>query len=92
MIIINIYVSQEPHDFYKPIACLVIKIFMIGNRNQILRLPNGFYNTAVDWGKRVWYNRSLKDFYFFEALLDNFEARFFFRASILHHITDTDTT
>ena len=29
-------------------------------------------------------------FYFFEALLDHFEAQFFFRASILHHITDTD--
>ena len=54
MIIINLKVSQEPHDFYKPIACLIIKIFMIENQNQILRLPNGFHNTAVYWGKRVW--------------------------------------
>ena len=30
--------------FYKPIASLIIKIFMIGNQNQILRFPNGFHN------------------------------------------------
>ena len=32
-------------------------------------------------------------FYFFEVLLNPFEARFFFlRAAISHHITDTDNT
>ena len=54
MIITNLWVSQEPNDFHKPIACLIIKIFMIENRNQILRLRNGFHNTTVYWGKRVW--------------------------------------
>ena len=49
---------------------------MIENRNQILRLPNGFHNTTVYWGKQGWLNRSLKGFYFFEALLDHFEAIF----------------
>ena len=79
MIIINIWVSQVSHDFYKPIACLIIKIFMIGNLQiLIFCFPKGFYNTAVYSGKWVWYkNWSLKDFYFFEALQDQFEAQFF---------------
>ena len=54
MIIVNIYISQEPYDFYKPITCLIIKIFMIGNWNLILRFSNGFYNTTVYFGKWVW--------------------------------------
>ena len=53
IIIINLLVSHVPHDCYKPIACLIIKIIMIGNRNQMLRFPNGFHNTTVSWGKRV---------------------------------------
>ena len=65
---------------------------MIGNRNQILRFPNGFHNTTVYEGKRVWENRSLKDLYFFGELLDHFEAQILFGASILHHITYTDNT
>ena len=53
MIIINLFGSQEPHDFNKPIACLIIKIFMIGNGNQSLRFPNGFHKTTVYRRKRV---------------------------------------
>ena len=30
MIIINLYVRNESHDFYKSIACLIIKISVIG--------------------------------------------------------------
>ena len=39
------------------LICLIIKIFMIENRNTILCFPNGFHNgfhnTTVYWGKRV---------------------------------------
>ena len=49
--IINLYVTHESHDFYKPIACLIIKISMIEIR---IRFPNGFYNTAVYLEKWVW--------------------------------------
>ena len=43
---------RKPHGFYKPIPCLS-RYFMIGNRNQILRFPNGFHYTTVYWGKWV---------------------------------------
>ena len=48
--IINFQVSQEPHDFYKSIACPIIKISMVGITNFENRLPN----TTVYWVKRVW--------------------------------------
>ena len=54
IIITNLYVSRELHDFYKPIACLIIKILMIGITNFENRSPKGFHNTTVYCGKRVW--------------------------------------
>ena len=37
-LLLNPWVS---HDFHKPIACLIIKILMIGNRNFIFRFGMG---------------------------------------------------
>ena len=76
----NSVVSQEPHDFNKPIACLIIKIFMIGITHFENRLPNGFHNTTELLGKTsTGYGKigHSKKFYFFEAFLDHFEAQFF---------------
>ena len=49
----------QSHDFYKPIACLIIKIFMSGNRNFIFR----FLYTIVYWRNWIWYNRSHNRFW-----------------------------
>ena len=52
---------------------LFIKIFMIGNRDFIFR-----FITLQSIGENEYdKNGSLKDFYFFEALHDHFEAQFF---------------
>ena len=59
-------------------ACLIIKMFMIGNRNHMLRFPNGFHNTSLQSIGRNEYGKTghSRIFYCFEALLDRFEAQF----------------
>ena len=43
IIIINLSVSQDyPMTIYKPIASLIIKIFMIGNQISKIVFPNVF--------------------------------------------------
>ena len=64
----------------------IIKIFMIGNRNSKVRFSKGFHSLL---GKMSMVKPVTHRFLFFEALHDHFESDFF-RASILHHITDTD--
>ena len=91
MIIINLYVSQELHDFYKPIARLIIKIFMIAITNFENRLTNGFHDITVYWGKQNGKTGHSKIFTFLRHFLIILK-RDFSRASILHHITDTDNT
>ena len=82
IIIISLYVRNESHDFYKPIAYLIIKIFMIGILEfEISKtaFPNGFYYTTVYWGKK-WVGMVkpvIQRLIFVEALHDHFEAQYF---------------
>ena len=51
-----------PHAFYKPIACLIFKIFIIWSRNQICVFLTVFITLPTTGENEYGKNRSLKDF------------------------------